>query len=188
MHLPPDSVRGRIRGWLEQYAELLDGPVVEVGSRLPSAACWWADNRPLRPDLQWVGVDMEAGEGVDVLAMAEVLPEEWTGRFGGAVCSEMLEHVRRPDMVLSELHRVLRPSAAVIVTTLTAFQLHGYPDDYWRFTPSGLTLLLERAGFVEIVVASAGELACEASDHGEAPVRIASPMHVFAVARRGSGL
>ncbi|HVW81526.1 MAG TPA: class I SAM-dependent methyltransferase [Mycobacteriales bacterium] len=37
--------------------------------------------------------------------------------FGGAVCTEVLEHVADPGAVFAELARVLRPGATAIVTT-----------------------------------------------------------------------
>lgn len=34
------------------------------------------------------------------------------------------------------------------------------PDDYWRFTPSGMRVLLEKSGFSEVVVNSWGNKKC----------------------------
>jgi SAM-dependent methyltransferase len=76
--------------------------------------------------------------------------------FDGAVCSEVLEHVRDPRMVLAEIRRVLKPGASTIVTVPFYFHYHGDPDDYSRLTPHGLRVELERAGFEVDLVAGVG--------------------------------
>jgi len=56
------------------------------------------------------------GPGVTLLrGNAEGLPLA-TGSLDGAVCSEMLEHTLRPEEVLRELARVLRPGGRVVVS------------------------------------------------------------------------
>jgi SAM-dependent methyltransferase len=180
--LPPASVRGRVRGWIDRHAGRLGDSVLEIGSRQHVPGAWWLSNRDLaRGD--WLGIDMQPGPGVDEVADIHALPAEWSGRFSGVLCSEVLEHVRRPWVALPELRRVLRPGGTLIVTTLTAFPIHGFPDDYYRYTESGLRALLEDAGFVGIETAAAGEILVELNDHGEpGRVRRLIPMHVFAVA------
>ncbi|WP_206431673.1 hypothetical protein, partial [Bacillus sp. 2A25] len=65
-----------------------------------------------------------------------------------------------------------------------AFPEHGYPDDYFRYSQSGLRLLLADAGFSDISTEYAGEVPIELNDHGERGVaRRRLPMHTFAVAR-----
>ena len=39
-----------------------------------------------------------------------------------------------------------------MISTPFLIVLHGMPDDYWRFTPSAIVLLLEKAGFEVIEV------------------------------------
>lgn len=182
MYLPSDSVRGRVRGFIEKNAPRLGYNVIEVGSRQPdNSDPTWADNRRLvSPETKWTGVDMQAGPGVDRVADAEALPYE-RSVFTGGVCSEVLEHVIDPVQVLRELARVLETGGLAIVTTLTCFPIHGYPDDYWRFTPSGLRMIMEKAGFTAVQVETAGNVTLALNDHGEPGyVYKELPIHVFA--------
>lgn len=181
--LPPDSVRGRIRGYVERFAPALGADVLEVGSRIHAPAAWWCSNRDLALG-QWTGIDMQPGAGVDLVADMHSLPAEWDGRFSGVVCSEVLEHVARPWLALPELRRVMRPGSMLVVTTLFAFPEHGYPDDYYRYSRSGLQLLLQDAGFREVATEYAGAVPIQLNDHGEPGMaRRNLPMHVFANAR-----
>jgi SAM-dependent methyltransferase len=180
---PLTSVRGRVRHWIECHADGLGRDVLEIGSRQHVPNAWWLVNRDLAQG-QWTGIDMQPGPGVDMVADMHALPQEWAGRFTGVVCSEVLEHVARPWLALPELRRVMAPHGLLIVTTLTAFPIHGFPDDYYRFTEAGLRVLLADAGFSSIVTASNGAVEMNLNDHGEpGHVRRSCPMHVFAVAR-----
>lgn len=183
MKLPPDTVRGRVRGWIERHADKLGDNVLEVGSRLHVPGAWWCVNRDLARGA-WTGIDMQPGTGVDAVADIHELPHDWSGRFSGVLCSEVLEHVRRPVRGLTELRRVTAPGGWIVVTTLFCFPEHGFPDDYFRFTRNGLAEVLAEAGWVDIETAYAGEVPMVLNDHGEGMVnRRRVPMHVFAVAR-----
>jgi SAM-dependent methyltransferase len=72
------------------------------------------------------------------------------------LATETLEHVPRPDAFLAEAARVLRPGGRIVLTVPFAARWHYVPHDYWRFTPSSLVLLLEAAGFREVVVHGRG--------------------------------
>lgn len=181
--LPPDTVRGRIRGWIERHADKLGDDVLEVGSRMTNAGTWWIVNRDLARG-QWLGIDMQPGHGVDQVADIHDLPAEWSGRFSGVLCSEVLEHVARPWIALPKLRETIRPGGWIVVTTLFAFPEHGFPDDFYRYSKSGLRLLLEDAGFVDVKTEYAGSVRLMLDDHGEGPInRRDLPMHVFAVGR-----
>ena len=182
MKLPKDTVRGRIRAWIETHAGKLGDDVLEVGSRQHIPGAWWCVNRDLAAG-QWLGIDMQAGHGVDRVADIHDLPAEWQGRFSGVLCSEVLEHVSRPWVALPKVREVIRPGGWIIVTTMQCFPLHGFPDDYYRYSESGLRLLLEDAGFVDVTTASAGEVVFKLDDHGNGIATRKTPMHVFAVAR-----
>lgn len=183
--IPIGTVRGNIRAFIEQHAAKLGDDVLEVGSRAHRPGCWWIINRDLARG-KWTGMDFQPGNNVDVVADLHDLPANWTGRFTGILCSEVLEHVRNPTTALRELCRVLKPGGVAIFTTLTAFPIHGYPDDYRRWTGNGLRVDLEDAGFVEVETAQAGKVTFTLDDHGEKTVTKDCPIHVFAVCRSAS--
>lgn len=178
--MPPDSVRGRVRHWLEHYASSLGDDVLEVGSRMHDKHAWWLNNRDLARG-KWTGIDCQDGHNVDQVVDIHDLPAEWDGRFSGIVCSEVLEHVARPWLALPQLRRVMRPGGVILVTTLTTFHIHGYPDDYYRFTQSGLTLLLEDAGFIVRKCSYGGDVELKLKNHNEQVFVKRAPLQIFAV-------
>jgi SAM-dependent methyltransferase len=62
-------------------------------------------------------------------------------------CSQTLEHVPEPRIVLEEIHRVLKPSGQLWLTAPLFFPEHEIPYDFYRYTRFGLTHLLQAAGF-----------------------------------------
>jgi SAM-dependent methyltransferase len=180
--LPPNTVRGRIRGYIERHADKLGDDVLEIGSRMTNAGAWWIVNRDLAKG-KWTGCDMQPGDGVDVVADIHNPPEDWRGRFTGILCSEVLEHVARPWVALPKIREMMRPGGWLVVTTLTSFPIHGFPDDYYRYTPSGLKLLLEDAGFRSVETENQGAIRITLDDHGSGIATRDLPLHVFGVAQ-----
>lgn len=94
---------------------------------------------------RYVGVDVAPGPRVDRVAPAEKLPFE-EGSFDCVICTQMLEHVEDPDAVVREVHRILRPEGVALVSTHGVIRYHPCPEDYWRWTHTGLALLFSRHG------------------------------------------
>ena len=67
-----------------------------------------------------------------------------------------LEHVRRPDAVLSEMARVLAPGAPILMIVPHEWEVHQSPHDFFRYTRHGMAYLLEGAGAVEIEIRPVG--------------------------------
>ena len=79
------------------------------------------------------------------------------------LCTETMEHVMNPELLLDEVSRCLVPGGTVLLTVPFAARWHFIPYDYWRFTPSGLASLLQSGGFGNIRVyarGNAGTVAC----------------------------
>ena len=87
---------------------------------------------------------MQPGPGVDrVLDLEEPLPADF-GPFAHVECMSVLEHSRRPWLLAANIERVLEPGGTLFVTVPFVWRVHGYPDDYWRFTTSGVRELFPR--------------------------------------------
>jgi SAM-dependent methyltransferase len=134
-----------LRGVVRSVAESFDlpGPVLEIGSYQVDGPEGIIDLRSLFRGKTYVGIDFRAGPGVDCLASVEALPQA-TASAGTVIAVSTFEHVRRFWLGFEEVYRVLRPDGVLVVACPFYFHQHGYPSDYWRFTPQALEVLLER--------------------------------------------
>jgi SAM-dependent methyltransferase len=73
------------------------------------------------------------------------------------IATETLEHVPDTDQFVGEAYRVLRAGGSLVLTVPFAARWHFVPHDYWRFTPSGLTRVLENGGFEGVRVYARGD-------------------------------
>lgn len=145
--------------WHDLVPVLTDahGTLVDVG-------CGAQPYRGLLPsDASYVGLDTERAEEDFNYALPDVLLIGEDGRWplddehaDFVLATETLEHVADPPAFLAEVHRCIRPGGCAILTVPFAARWHYIPNDYWRFTPSGLRVLLEQAGFEDVVVQGRG--------------------------------
>lgn len=84
---------------------------------------------------EYIGVDIMAGPGVDVVCDAEQLVATFgEGRFDIVVSTEMLEHVRNWRLSIANMKRLCAPGGLILITTRSkGFGYHAYPHDYWRY-------------------------------------------------------
>jgi SAM-dependent methyltransferase len=76
--------------------------------------------------------------------------------FDNVFHTEVIEHVPDAQAFLCECRRVLKSGGVLFLSVPFQARYHFIPHDYWRFTPSGLRLLLTRAGFSDIAVKPRG--------------------------------
>jgi SAM-dependent methyltransferase len=83
---------------------------------------------------------------LDYICDLDCIPVE-DERYELVLCTQVLEHLPEPADVLTELHRVLRPSGTLWLTAPLYFPEHEQPYDFYRYTSFGLEHRLSRAGF-----------------------------------------
>jgi SAM-dependent methyltransferase len=169
---PLDTRRARVMAVLRRFFDLQAGslwlhlaPVLsQAAGTVADVGCGAQPYRDLLPEgTRYVGLDTEQAlehfgyEIPDVRAIGS--DGRWPLEDGEAdlvLATETLEHVPDPPAFLEQARRVLRPGGRLIITTPFAARWHYIPHDYWRFTPSSLRQLLERAGFESVVVHGRG--------------------------------
>jgi SAM-dependent methyltransferase len=131
----------------------LPEPIVEFGS-LQVESGQPNDLRQLFAGRRFIGTDMREGPGVDRVADLRAL-DFADGEVGTALCLDTLEHCEDPRTACRELHRVVADGGLCVISSVMLFGIHGYPNDYWRFTPEGFRLLL--APFDDVWVGGVGD-------------------------------
>lgn len=105
--------------------------------------------------------------GVDVLSSCHQLqPDTVTydgesipfpaNSFDWVMATEVFEHVRRPELLLSSIYEVLRPGGGFFLSVPFLASVHEPPYDFRRWTNYGLVDELERAGFENIEIRPLG--------------------------------
>jgi SAM-dependent methyltransferase len=137
--------------FLTENIKIAKGPVLEIGSRITPGV---NDYRVLFPDTMFVGVDQETGDGVDVVcdfttnfdAIKTKIPFE---KAGTVICFSVLEHCKYPFKMAENITRILVKGGIVFLSVPFVWNIHNYPDDYWRFTPSSIPLMFPECELVE---------------------------------------
>jgi SAM-dependent methyltransferase len=100
-------------------------------------------------DTRWgaafIHVDLAPAPAVDVVADAQSLPFGG-GTFDLVISQETVEHLPDPFAAVGEMGRVLAPGGWIYLQAPFIIGYHPGPEDYWRFTRTGLARLVERAG------------------------------------------
>lgn len=110
----PEPVRRAMTAAIQQVG--LQPPLLDVGTGVGENL---ALLRALGPT---VGVDVSTSPLLTAKAIAPVAAADAAhlpfadAVFGGAVCTEVIEHVAHPEQVVGELARVLRPGGLAVLT------------------------------------------------------------------------
>jgi SAM-dependent methyltransferase len=129
-------------GWI-QKAGIAPIVVLDLGGRI----------QPYRPLLEerakrYIAVDVTASALVDIVARGEELPLP-DEHIDVVICTQVLEYIHDPQLVVAEMYRVLKPGGILLLTVPAIFPRDA-DHDCWRFMPESLRYLLRRFSEVEI--------------------------------------
>ena len=121
-----------------------------VTSNLDFDDAFYAGNRTRFDErFQYFGMDLSPRKGIagDIcsLDMPERLPE-LQGSFDVVYSNNVFEHLRRPWIAARNILWLMKPGAICITIAPFAVRYHAVPDDYFRYTHTGLIALFEDAG------------------------------------------
>lgn len=132
--------------------------VVEMGT-LRAEADRPTHHTAWAPHGDWVRVDREEGPDVDRVDDAHTLAtfrasepgplgsvHEWyPAEYDAYVACSVWEHLERPWQAMVTAASVVRPGGLVYVQTHQTFPIHGYPEDFYRFSDKAMAVMMRDA-------------------------------------------
>lgn len=99
----------------------------------------------------YIGIDIEDGGHSN---QAKVVDKFYNGvdipypnnSFEIVICTEVLEHVKEPEKLLTEIKRVLKTDGQVFLTMPFVWNEHEIPYDFNRFTRYQRRMIFEKSG------------------------------------------
>ena len=138
--------------WINMHRRLIQAPVLEVGSKFYSDESF-NDFRRLCSDLnlEYFGVDLNEGKNVDmVIDLAQdgaLVRNQLSRKFKTVICCSVMEHVKDIFTFSGNLSDLLEKGGTLFLSVPFTWENHGYPNDYWRFTPAAIEYLFSDLDF-----------------------------------------
>lgn len=157
----PDNRGDTVSPMLRRFVELANargGRVLQVGARSPAGH----EAAPPRPLLSGpvIGLDIHPGCSVDLVGDAHGLSRFLRpGSFDAVVSGSVLEHLEAPWLFAAEVNRVLKPGGLVYHEAPGAWPAHAEPNDFWRMSAAGLSVLFGPESGFEVLDARDSGLA-----------------------------
>lgn len=137
------AVRAPLVAWMQAEGERADR---ERGSyRVLDVGCGFRPYEQYFSNAsEYVGVDMD-NPTADLQGVVEALPVP-DASFDVVLCTQVLEHSTDPAQAVRELARVTAPGGRVLASTHGTAVYHPAPNDFWRWTHTGLDRLFTENG------------------------------------------
>jgi len=146
-----------ISKYLRPAISTIQGDVLDVGAGQSPWRGW------LPPDSRYQGIDIKHSNEFGMTAgLQDVV--YYDGRlmpfadasFDHVICVEVLEHASDPQLLLSEISRVLKNNGKIFLTVPWSARRHHIPHDFHRFTRERLEALFSGNGFFQIEIKERG--------------------------------
>jgi len=102
--------------------------------------------------IDYVGFDVLAGDGVDIIGDAHKLSERFLlDQFDFIYSISVFEHLMFPWKCVLEINKVMKTGGYVFVSTHPVWPTHELPWDFWRFPLNGFHALFNQYTGFEII-------------------------------------
>ncbi len=135
----------------------MNGRILDVGAGEAPWRGW------LPADTTYLGIDVENSDDFGMgRARTDVVYYDGNempfddASFEGVLCVEVLEHASDPELLLTEISRLLTDGGRLLLTVPWSARRHHIPYDFQRFTPERLKILLVNSGFNQIEILERG--------------------------------
>jgi len=141
-----NKMKAFVEGYLKEFedTELI---IIDVGAKA------YLNNPTYRPFFntpkwRYFGLDLEAGDNVDIVVSDSYSWKEVPDNFADVVISgQAFEHIEFPWLTIKEIYRILKAGAICCIIAPSSGPEHRYPYDCWRFYPDGMKALAKWVGF-----------------------------------------
>lgn len=138
--------------WVKNNLSIVKPDVLEIGSRFYSDDTF-NDFRKLciENNAGYIGADLSSGKNVDVVVDftddIAVVKDKLKITFKTVICCSVLEHVKDMFQFAKNVSEIIDDGGAIFLSVPFTWEFHGYPNDYWRFTPASVEYLFNRFDF-----------------------------------------
>jgi SAM-dependent methyltransferase len=138
--------------YLKERLPTLAGSILEIGSKDYGNTATFRD---FYHSNTYVGVDLEAGANVDVVADLTV-PDHGLEKnsFSLVICCSVLEHVKKPWLFAPIVSELVKPGGYLYISVPWVWPYHAFPDDYYRFSHRGVEVLFDAFEWSDITYAT----------------------------------
>ena len=133
-----ESVKNYIKG----MALIPDPVIAELGTRRWNPDFSTVMNKEFVPhSAKAICMDFQDGTDVDEVLSVYNLSKKYENYFDGIICMAMFEHLEFPWIAADEIIKALKTGGLTHIMTVQTFPLHGYPNDFYRFSVESLRSL-----------------------------------------------
>ena len=144
--------------FLQKVAAKRNPRILELGTRRWNESIATHHKHWFVNPCEYVMSDFLPGIDVDQVADIHGLSDVFFSEsFDAVVACSVFEHVQKPWIAANEILKVLKPGGVFFIQTHQTFPIHGYPNDYFRYTREGLETCFEQASHM----LSAYEFPCQ---------------------------
>jgi len=147
------------RRGVSKYANKINGILLDAGS---GKNCRY--NSYLNFNKK-ISIDFDDKKNPDIVANLENIPLN-NESVDSILCTQVLNDLENPPQALEEFFRILKPGGYLVMIDDLMLELHNEPNDYWRFTPISVKMLLLKVGFkIEVIDKLGGFFASQAQNN-----------------------